>query len=169
MDILHIKRLLCYQRHPLCYIVLHDRWDWRATAPDTHHLIQHCVCILQPIHALMFSVQVDVHVTTKHMHLMTTTHQMMALLAMMHCFIRTKPYLKSYGLLLSIASTCTYTLQRHLNYSRCFPITVDTKFFKKYCRTSWYMWLVSLHMMVHCNEFADKQQKQTETKDKIFL
>ena len=54
MDIQHIKRLLYYQRDSLCGLELHERSDWRATAPDTHqsfsdttlhgHILQaHCL------------------------------------------------------------------------------------------------------------------------------
>ena len=45
MDVLHIEKLLCYPRHFLCGSKLHDRYDWKAMGPDTHHglsLIQHC-------------------------------------------------------------------------------------------------------------------------------
>ena len=38
MDVLHMKRLLYYQRHSLCVLELHERSEWRATAPGTNRL-----------------------------------------------------------------------------------------------------------------------------------
>ena len=34
VDVLHIERLLYYQRHSLSGLDQHERSDWRATAPD---------------------------------------------------------------------------------------------------------------------------------------
>ena len=35
MSVLHNEQLLYYWRHSLCGLELHERPDWRATAPDT--------------------------------------------------------------------------------------------------------------------------------------
>ena len=36
MDVVHIERLFYYRRHSLCGLELHERSNWRATAPDIH-------------------------------------------------------------------------------------------------------------------------------------
>ena len=53
MDFQHIKLLVCYWKHSLCCLELHERFDWITTAPAQTRiglsLIQRCVCIL-PAH-----------------------------------------------------------------------------------------------------------------------
>ena len=93
VDIQHIEWLLYYQRHSLCGLEFHERSDWRATAPDTHQLFSYttlCVYIA--------SSYIHCHLVCNYawqqnsctLSLPTTTHQMTALLATMHCFIRIK-------------------------------------------------------------------------------
>ena len=91
-DIEHMKRLLCYRRHSLCGLELHERSDWRATAPDMHRSFSDttlCAYTASPyIHRYMvhnYAWQQNSRTLLLH-----TTHQMMALLPMFHSFLRTK-------------------------------------------------------------------------------
>ena len=72
MDVLHIEQPLCYQRHCLCSLELHERSDWRATAPDTHQPFSDttlCAYTASPVHSLLFSEQL--RTKTKPTYLMT--------------------------------------------------------------------------------------------------
>ena len=109
VDVLHIKWQLYYWRYYLCGLELHEKSKWRAMAPDMHHnhsLTQDYVCILQAW------TYIAIWCTTRHdsktcVAYDCTTHQMMALLPMLHCSIRTKPYVMTYALLQPIASVYT--------------------------------------------------------------
>ena len=74
MDVLHIKRLLYYQRHFLSGLELHERSDWRATATDTHQLYSDTICSSLYIHWYIFGVQLRMttHSCALRLH---TTHQ----------------------------------------------------------------------------------------------
>ena len=61
-----------------------------------------------------------------------TTHKTTALLSVMHRFITTKCFVKTYELLHTIASTYTLTLQGLSNYNGSYKYTyVNTKINKK--------------------------------------
>ena len=89
-----------------------------------------------------------------------TSQKIMALLPMMHRFIRTKSYIMTYELLQSIASI--YMLW-------CLPITVDIinsctlilKLIKVHvlCYMYFLISLASTHVPIHCNKFNAKQQR----------
>ena len=102
----------------LCGLKLHERFNWKAMAPDTHHshsLIQHCVCMLQALTYITIWCATT-HDNKTHIAYDCITHQTMTLLPMMHCFIKTKSCITTFKLLQSIVST--YTLQ-------CLSITAN--------------------------------------------
>ena len=107
----------------LCVLELHERSDWRATAPKTHHshcLIQLCIHILHSIRTLLFGAHIT-HDNKTHMTYDYTTHQTMALLPTIHHLIATTSYVMTFEQLKFIAST--YTLKRFSSYSRHFKHT----------------------------------------------
>ena len=110
---------MCFVRFFLCGLELHERSDWRATAPNTHRghsLIKHCVHILQACTDITIWCT-TVHDNKSHIAYDCITHQIMVLLPIMHHFIGTKSYVTTYKVLSSIVST--YTLQCLSNYSEC--------------------------------------------------
>ena len=80
----------------LCGLELHESSNWRVMALDTHWglpLIQHCVCILQACTYRYNTIWLaTMHDNKTHIDYDSSTHQVMALLPTMYCFIRTKSY-----------------------------------------------------------------------------
>ena len=84
VDVQLIEWLRYYQRNYLRGLESHERFDWRATAPDTHWLFSNttlCVYLVRN-----YAWQQNSHTLSLH----TTTHQTTALLAAMYHFIRKK-------------------------------------------------------------------------------
>ena len=101
MDGLHIEWLLCYQRHSLCSLELHERFNWKAMRPQTHQSFSDTLCAYTTSpyihHCLVCNYlwQQTSHTTNKpHVHSHTlwlhTTYQTTALLPKMYRFITTK-------------------------------------------------------------------------------
>ena len=96
MDVVHIQGLLYYQRHSLCCLELHERFDWRASALGTHRLFfDKILCAFKAnpyIHRYLVHNYLHVWQQNSRTLLMDTTQQTTALLLTMQCltFIRTK-------------------------------------------------------------------------------
>ena len=92
MNILHIEQLLRYQRHCSCALDLHERSDWRAMAPDKQQSFSDATLCAYTANQYTHCYLVSNYAWQQNSRALWlhTTHQMTALLTMMHCFIRAK-------------------------------------------------------------------------------
>ena len=112
--------------------------------PQTHincSLVQHCVCILQAISYIAIWCATTYDNTTTHVVHNCSTHQTMALQPVMHHFIQTN------------LTSCT-------TYCSVFPIIVHTNLRINEVLPYFFIGLASTNVLVHCNKFAAKQQKE---------
>ena len=83
---------LLLETFPLWFMELHEKFDWRAMAPDTHWSFFDTTChACTTAHIYIAIWCVTTHDNKTHVAYDCTTHQTMALLSTMHRFIiRTK-------------------------------------------------------------------------------
>ena len=140
MDYLHINPLLYCRKHSLCGLELHERLDWRATAPDTHRSFSDTTLFADTaspcIHCyLVCNYAWQQNSCTLWLH---TKHQMTAL----HLFMTTSS--ASYTTRCSVFQLIMYT---------------NVKMTKKYYRNS--LWV--------CCQPAKKEHKLEEKKFSVKI
>ena len=118
MVVLHIKQLLYCWRFALFELELHERSDWRTTAPESstelqlqtcvsHSLIEHCVRT-QQVHTYIAIWYATTHDNKTQIAYDCTTHQTTPLLPTMHHFASTN--LATYSIQVAVSFNYRLTL-----------------------------------------------------------